>query len=80
MYKTLPLYPDSFDLSRGGVDESSDAPVLDLGADATDDNIDWKSMYLRAHTIEHHWRCGEVRPTKVTTLAKCWGGWVVEWM
>ena len=40
----------------------------DEGVDSelSDDSIDWKSMYLRAYMIEHHWRNGEVKPTKVS--------------
>jgi len=41
-------------------------PTLEVTS--ADDTIDWKSMYLRTHTIEHHWRCGEVKPTKVLKL------------
>lgn len=30
-----------------------------------DESIDWKSLYLKTYTVEHHWRHGEVKPTKV---------------
>lgn len=60
MYKSLPppgaaLPPPNDSSMREGDSE-------------IDDNVDWKAIYLRAHTIEHHWRCGEVKPPKVCPL------------
>ena len=52
MYKSLP--------PAGGTDDSI---VEQEGT--TDESVEWKSVFLRAHTIEHHWRCGEVKPPKV---------------
>ena len=39
-------------------------------AEVDDETVDWKAVYLRAHTIEHHWRSGEVIRPKVTSCCK----------
>ncbi|XP_067948021.1 F-box/WD repeat-containing protein 7-like isoform X2 [Watersipora subatra] len=63
MYKTLPLLQSSSSASSNMTTNDA-APVM-FDDTETDENIDWKSIYLRAHTIEHHWRCGEVKPPKI---------------